>query len=355
MANKAMAKERRAIDRTEAALRADRKGDYKWATGNIDAIYAALGRTMNRSGRRLSARSRRIVSRMEELAARQKQQGIGAVRRAEGAAVNRYGGVMAGAARADFGVARATATGGADVAAAQAREGRGIASTGNELLKLARAGAREAEAGAQYGASQALSERANEDIALIAQQRHDLAMAKIQQQYALQAQEREFELYKKKLRFEQNLAEKQLGVDEGAALTGMTQSLSDGSSLIREALAEDPSLTPSEAVEQVADQLDITNPGDEAVYRSLATYLKNGEVFGENDSTRMDEVNAIMYAIRDNYRRYYGDHRKRLERLIKANLSAIYSAPATPVEPEAPSTGDPLSGYTDRFGLAAQR
>lgn len=325
--NRTIKRERRRIDATERSLRRDRESDFRWASGSVDAIYAALGRTVRRSGRKLTAQNKRVLGAMQDLQRRQRAGGrrlAATERRVD----DTYG--LADTS-GQFSVARAQQRGGQAVVDAQVAAGRQASRGTNDLVALARAGAREAEAGADQALAEALGARTEEDTALVAQQRHDLAMAKLQQQFAEQAQQKEFELWKKKLRFEQSLATKAAGPEVGGQLATMASNLSDVSSKARAILAEESGdITPAELIEQlVADDVLEPEEAKNPTYRSLITNLKNANAWGDQ-AGRDSEVDAILSALRDNYRSYYGDHRKVLTRLVTANLNALYNAPADP-------------------------
>jgi hypothetical protein len=86
----------------------------------------------------------------------------------------------------------AQARGANKVAAAGAKVGVTVDKTAKGMMGIIEAGADEAQANANVLASEALSRRTSDDVALIAQQNHDIAMAKLQAQ--IQAKQADQEL-----------------------------------------------------------------------------------------------------------------------------------------------------------------
>lgn len=86
-----------------------------------------------------------------------------------------------------------------------------IADAAQSASDIMEAGTREAGANAQTLAAEAFSQRTNEDLALISQQHHDIAMQKLQHIQQMAQLEKQAEIERKQLKWQQKQAEKAFG------------------------------------------------------------------------------------------------------------------------------------------------
>lgn len=318
---------------TRRALARDRMRDYRVARDVNEAIFQNLAGFQARVGRRLTRQNERLLARMGRVARR--GQALSRDLRAELAqgAV----GMMSDATGAAFAPARVALKGGQQVTQAQLKLGRGIARTGNLALQLAQAGAAEAEAGAEAALAEALQARTQEDVRLVAQMKHDVLMAKLQHQLALEQMEKEFELAKKRMLFEQKLATGQLG-GEGKVVTSMAEDLARVSIDMRNYLMKNPDASVAEVLSHLTETGVLTEAeAQHPAYARLADILIKSNI-GRGPGTAEPTLDAILNVIRHfwpNYSKY-----KRLRNLAEqtlryyASLSALSADRAANPKPE---------------------
>jgi hypothetical protein len=165
------------------ANRQDRMADYKFTNGQIASIFGNLRTAGKGSVAGLTAQQERITGAMSRLQERTAAKEKAIVSGGASAARRLFGTGISGVTSEQFGVARATkkASAVADTAAVDA--GGLQAKAGLTALQAERAGAREAQAGAQYATASALRYRAQQDAALQAQQNSAFQTWKKEQQY----------------------------------------------------------------------------------------------------------------------------------------------------------------------------
>lgn len=338
--------ERRSIRQSANALERDRMSDFRFAGSQLDAIYGALAKTRRKVGKRITSQNARILDRMAGIVARQRQ-GSRRVTGAQAESVSRYGGAIAGAVGEQFKPATTMArTGKADALAGQA-VGLKEAKTDQTILGIAEAGAAEARAGADYALAQALAERTNQDVTLIAQQKHDLAMAKIQQRFQLAAMEKQADLdyanWKKQQEFLQGGAAGVLG--QQASTTGET--LAALMPEVRAALAD----SPEASVQDILGQLDTTalSQEEQLYLAKLIQNVKTRGLFGEGAGTGsydagIDAIVDAMVALNPELAKK-DKLMKALKAAIEAQLRATYNRisaaharEALEADAEAPAT-----------------
>jgi hypothetical protein len=347
------ARARRDINKSERELREDRMADYRFADSREDAIFNALTRSLRRTGQRVSRQNERMLERMAALVARQRA-GRRVIGRAQGAAVDSYGGAMAGEAADAFSVARTSARTGVQVAQAHERAGEQGARNADRIVRVAQAGAREARAGADYALAQALDQRGTEDAALIAQQRHDLNMARIQQQFAMAQAERQhqldFEFWKKQQNFLQNGGFGQDG--QSSSLVG--EDLASLMPNIRDLLEANPDASATDILQQLGEN--VTPEQVPYVMRLIQTVKNRGLFGGPSPSGTYEEgVQAIVDSmLASNPEWDKPKLRRALEKAILAQLRMVYNQRASEA-PEAPDTAEvgPGLSQSENFGVTS--
>lgn len=279
--------ERRSIRQSENALERDRMSDFRFAGSQLDAIYGALAKTRRKVGKRITVQNERILARMAGIVAKQRQGSRRAIG-AEAESVRRYGGAIAGAVGEQFKPGSTVAKSGVKDALAGQAVGLHEAKTDQTILGIAEAGAAEARAGADYALSQALAERTNQDVALIAQQKHDLAMAKLQQRFAIEMAEKQADL---ELRNAKKLADA-ARLQEGTGAAGATLVAEDLAALypeVRSALYENPEMS----VADIMATLDVP-AGGELYVAQLIRVVKNRGLQSGDTGSYAASVDAIL-------------------------------------------------------------
>lgn len=315
---------------TKKALARDRMRDYRVARDVNEAIFKNLAGYQARVGRRLTKQNRRLLEAMERVATRGER--LSAKTRDE---VIRalFSGRLMGRGGA-YGPARVTLKAGEQVTEAQQKMGRGLARTGNLALQLAEAGAAEAQASAEAALAQALQARTAEDVRLVAQMQHDVLMAKLQHQLALEQMEKEAELAKKQMLFEQKLAAGQLG-KEGGVVASMTEELARVSIAMREYVAANPDTTPAEVLQHLVTTGVLTpEEAQQPPYARLADIIVRSQLT-RGPGTLQPTVEAILMVIRHfwpNYAKY-----DRLRALAEKTIRYYGSLGAAPAQPSLPT------------------
>ena len=164
-----------------------------------------------------------------------------------------------------------------------------VADASNRALEVIEAGTREAGANASALAAESFSQRTNEDLALISQQHHDVAMQKLQFQQQMAQMEKQAELDLESAIKMQKLAEKELGPEKMG--------------LLRPQLAAAEQLVP-QIMKQLEEGMDpqtiITNlaanndPEDLDVIRGLVHQLATDTQKGADVDQLAAEVLAVF-------------------------------------------------------------
>lgn len=350
-------KSKGAIRDLARALHTDTRKGYKQATNSIDAIYGNLS-GFKRGGKLLNANNVRQLNAVLALAERAGR-GPGQVTRAAHAA----GGdtALSRVVAAEFRPAGTIARTGKDVLGAQVKNAvRGVR-TGNQVVKIATAGAKEAQAAANYAASKALESRQTTDATLIAQERLQLQQLRLQAQLAEEqaAQQHEYNLEEMQAQYDmaEKAAKQELGDDFiGAqtlanALPGMSQDirraaeerLREAMGLPDEATMADAEKTWNEAsaadrqrwMEQVGNLRDsivkstgaVEGTAEYTVAQKLAGIILSRHIYGPGENinkrsdTREAEEDAIEYVLRTSYPQIAEKGGKAWKNLLKSALA----------------------------------
>lgn len=234
------------LKETKKALAAERQADFKWAQGSTDAIYAALGKSLRRRGQRVTTMNQRMLERMGKVVARSN-----AFNAKTQAAVSKAApGALAGEAAAAMKPATTAAQAAVQRAENQIRHANAQAFNTQQATVRQQAIADQAQAGAEFATAEALATRTQEDVALVAQMRHDIAMAKLQHKF-------DMEMYEK----QKQEAEK-ADPQSGAAAVETATLLANAVPIIRQVQAENNGKATVQAVMAALQEAGLVSGGD---------------------------------------------------------------------------------------------
>src|SRR3989304_2263113 len=189
MANAAIAKMRQARKDFIAASKGNIGGDLAYTQSQLNAIFHNLGTTGAGIRGALTASQQRDYAAIARMVSQGTKQSRQSLKKAEAQAVNRYGTALGPAIETAMAPAKATA-GATGTAAQAAKQGAHILGKGAQLaLSIQQAGVQEAQAGAEYAASQAATIRYQADAAIAAQMQFDLQMRRLDYRLAAKAAE----------------------------------------------------------------------------------------------------------------------------------------------------------------------
>lgn len=234
-------------------LTADRTADFRWASQGQDAIFANLQALINGRKKVLTQTNNRILGAMQSLVAQQQAMGQ-AVAQDQQATTDTYGGTTADYAAQQYAPAQASVQEGNADAAALSRQGANMAQTGAGLIKIAQAGAQEAQAGASYALSQAMDARTKADVQAIAQERQQVLQMKLQAELQAQLADRQaqssFNTWKKQQVYLQQQATKSGLPGDPASLV---QQSAQATVFLNQFLASNPGASASEAMSALSN------------------------------------------------------------------------------------------------------
>jgi hypothetical protein len=223
MANPLFKQARRSIRDVRKANAADLRGDTAATQSQLAAIFGNLATAGAGTARTLTKAQNRELDAIQRLAGRTNARASAGVARTRETAVARYGSAMGGAVDQGLGVAEATAKGTKNITRARTGAASVAAKGGVLALDQMREGTAQAQAGADYALAVALRQRGQTDAAQVAEMQFQLAQQKLQfqqQQQMLEAQtQADFALWKKKLDYENSLAEDEQRVSLAPALS----------------------------------------------------------------------------------------------------------------------------------------
>ena len=225
---------KKSIKQTSKRLRNKRKSDFR-ATNDInDAVFGNLLKSVKGTKKSLTKSQTRNLHKLDKLeqnlqaAGKRTERNIG---RHE-AKMGSFGGMLSGVYSKQRAAAGAATKSGVNMAKAGQKQGSDIAQVGQDVIGIAKQGVREAQAGADYMASQGDNLRRSEDIKFVAQMRHDEEMAKLQAKLAEEAAIRQSELMKKQTRFEAGVLEKQIGSQAFQSVRPFAEMLTSAATVI---------------------------------------------------------------------------------------------------------------------------
>lgn len=208
---------KRDIRRFEKTARRDRERDYRIVQAANDAAMQNLRKTQRGSTRRLTAQNERTMERINRLV-----NNIRAAGRKDLAAFEKktadFGGMMAGRNAQDVRtLARGNRVTNLNTGAAQT-QARGVGKTAQVMLDMAKETTRSLGNAADYESAQALGERAEVDATQAAEMRFQLSQMRLQHRLAIAEMEKQAELEKKSLLWQQRKAEQEVGSQTMGAL-----------------------------------------------------------------------------------------------------------------------------------------
>jgi hypothetical protein len=259
------------LDALQRSLAKRRSSQFSRTRAIDDAVFKNLGNDLRSTRAQLSSGNQRIIDQVRALVARQAKSGA-AVGRAK--ADVSFAGVGDYAANA-FKGAEASAKGGQMVAGAGLDEIKFGAQTSQGLMDILGQGTQQAKAGADYAVGQALAARTKEDVAQVAEQRQQLLMAQLQQQYALEQMDHQVELANQAATKQQAVLNAQAG-PQAVALARHLAMVADYARKYTQEHAEDENLSPQVVAQAVISQAGITDDTGVALAQSLIAMMMAG-------------------------------------------------------------------------------
>lgn len=226
----------RAVDRDARSMERVREKGYSALNDAIDQLYANLRTTQRGYGRQLTRGNERNLDRILSKVANTRAASRRAVHAYDKGAKpitdSRYGAMLSPALNPLRKQVTQPNKRAVKAAESGARVGRAQANTSEGIVDIIRASAAEQKAGARAVAADALNQRTTEDTALIAQQHHDIRMARIQAQIQAQQAESEFERSKQLALYNAKLATGNLPGQDGDMLNTAVNELGNAASFI---------------------------------------------------------------------------------------------------------------------------
>jgi hypothetical protein len=292
MASDPFAAARAQVARAEKMLNQKRGRDYRVTSDVVDAVFGNLGQTMRSTNKGLTSGSARILKQM--MALRDSQAGDAALIGAMGDRAGQAGG-MGGYADQAFDPANARAVGAVGIGNADVQAGKDYLGTAQGLVKMSQAGARQAEAGAQYETAQALAARTKADVGTIAAQQHDIAMAEIQSQHDMEMAFLQHKLELDSLQKQYDMAQSQqkraesvVNAKLGPQAVSTSRILAGAVNEARSLLSQDHGMTDQELVDAVAKAIGEENdPNLKVMLPRLIYFLRSG-------NTGLSAINSVM-------------------------------------------------------------
>lgn len=287
------------VNRDARAMERVREGGYGALDKTINKLYRRLSSTQKGQARRLTSSNARNLdlilkatqrNRMaDRRLTRETQQGLSAYGDAGGMLAQEF-------SRIKGSVQRAASASGAE-RKADIRATRSLDQTARGVIGITKANTKESEANASQLAVEELDRRTTSDLALIAQQHHDIAMQKLQaQQQAAQAQQ-EFENAKKLAVLNAKLATQGVDPTNAKMVTTAVRTMGSIGAQAMALKAQQPGLTPQEAANLLLSTMPgfaEMSPGEQAAINQVIN-----KVFTNNDPDAIDPVaQEVMDIIR---------------------------------------------------------
>lgn len=300
--NTIVKKERRSINKQEALLRRGRRGAYRGLQGVLEDLFGNLASTTKGQRSRLTRGNTRDLALIARLGQRQRAFDDRATH-SYVRAVDRMGagpGNMSTGELGAIGKPLTVAAGAADAAAKAGTDyGKSTAKVGEGVMNILESNAKGIKASAKQVAAMALSDQGVEDATLIAQQRHELAMAELQHQMELDRMKKQAALERKQAIFEQKLAEGHAG-PVGMQLTAASNMLVTAASTIQNLKAtceETGACDPTTLAAQAVANLGLTSPQDIQAVHRLANLLTQDTQKGVGAAEVAGDVAEILRSI----------------------------------------------------------
>jgi hypothetical protein len=209
---------RRDIAAVRQANRLDLLGDYTATQSQIESIYRNLGTATAGVGANLTSMQARQLAALQRISGKGTSAAARVNARAARQAVNRYGTAMGPAVQQQLGPAQAAAKATGMIAKGQVQAGSMLAKAGQTALATQQSATAEAQAAAEYATAVAMKSRGQQDAAQVAQMQFELQKMKLDNRYALQQMERQYQLqYKYDQKAKQDLLDTEYKTSGAAA------------------------------------------------------------------------------------------------------------------------------------------
>lgn len=286
MANRRVKQRAETIALTKS-LKQARMGEYQATTDGLSALFGNLGTTLNGRARSLTSSNARKLAALQKLDARTVRRTQGAIDNARGSASKLFGSAAAGGAGYLFDQGQGHADAAATAQAGLTKAGGVISRGSQEGLGIVAAGAAAAQAGATAMTADALTYRAQQDAALIAERKNTILSARL-----------DFQNWKKQQEY---LRKQEEGDSSKAGVGAVTDTAVDAAVFFRRELTENPTATATELVEAYTAQYGQLNENEALVLTTVA----RAAMRSTDDATgttvagydRKDEANAIVDAL----------------------------------------------------------
>lgn len=287
-------KQHQAVNQTARQLEGVREEGYFALDSAIDRLFKRLSSTQSGFRRKLTSKNQRNVDLVLQRLANSR-----AANQVTGRAASRFISASAGDV-ADQQIGRSLG----DIDATQ-REGRrqseaaaeavyASSNTSDQVMDLMEGAAGEAEANANALAAEALSRRTSDDLALIAQQHHDIAMTKLQAEIQAKQADQEFQNAKKLAAFNQRLATEGLDPQNKSMVTGAVKNLGQVGALV---MAYKDTMSPQQLADFVFAMPEFANLSfaEQTAVQRIIDSLTSNTSAGPDDAAA--EVTAIIRSV----------------------------------------------------------
>lgn len=325
---KAVKKAKKSVRQFERAAKKDLKQDVKETGSVIDAAFENVSSTHKGTKKRLSRYNRNQIEKIMTMNDRMRAAGkrdVERVKRREGDF-----GTMGGMLSQSYTRSERNARAGNKVGKAVADSGNRLMNNLDETSRVAlgmmKAGADEAEAGAEQAMHDAAAVRARQDAETAAQMRHQIALQQIAHQQALEMQRREHENALKLMRVQERAAESAL---EGAGGIGPAKQQITVATSVAQELYErmQEGESPDDILKDLVERglLDATDV-QSGVVRYLARTFQQEQGKGADAEHMAREVMAALEMM-PAFASLSKKQKDRLRAYVKANVTALKVRP----------------------------
>lgn len=346
------------------ALKQQREGGFNAGENALGGIYSSLGTTLRGVSGKTSADNARRVAALDRIQQRSAARAASTVAGAQSGITTRYGAALGQTASQQLAPAAAQAHEVAGIGKAATRAGAQTARGINQAMGIERTAATASRASADYAMASALDYRAKNDASLIAQQKTDLAKARLDAQLQWQNWKREQDYLQK----QKDKANPALG-SQLSAVAGSAASSFTGLHALYEnwdPTATNPAtgnpygpVTPAAIAAAYIGANGITDPNEQTLVTAISRAMYPGTIAGGGQGGWGGHgSNVVWSAVQQQLTAMYPDFAKYSDQVQAAVIAQVKAAmaaqTANDLAPPGVPTGVGLGGANGAGAEGAQ-